>query len=53
MIGNREIEEGTISLRRFGSPRPTVVKVDDLLDQLAEEVATRALPFGFGENSES
>ena len=47
VIGNREIEEGTVSLRRLGSPRPTVVKVEDLLAQLAEEVSTRALPAGF------
>jgi threonyl-tRNA synthetase len=51
VIGNREIEEGTVSLRRLGSPRPTVVKVEDLLTQLAEEVSTRALPIGFGEKT--
>ena len=48
VIGNREIEQGTISLRRLGNPRPSVVAVDDLIAQLSEEISNRALPIGFG-----
>jgi threonyl-tRNA synthetase len=47
VIGRREIEEGTISVRRFGNPRPTVMSIEDLFTSMQDELATRALPYSF------
>jgi threonyl-tRNA synthetase len=48
VIGGREAENGTITIRRFGAPNQTTLLVSDLLDQMDAEVASRALPPGFG-----
>ena len=36
-IGRREAEEGTVSIRRFGSQKQTVVSLDEAVSQLSEE----------------
>jgi len=48
VIGGREAENGTITVRRFGAPKQTTLSVDALLDQMEQEVTSRALPPGFG-----
>ena len=35
--GRREAEEGTVSIRRFGSQKQTVVSLDEAVSQLSEE----------------
>ena len=44
VIGDKEIADGTITIRRFGSNGQTTVKVEDFLAQMREEIRTRALP---------
>ena len=36
-IGRREAEEGTVSIRRFGSQKQTVVSLDEAVAQLSDE----------------
>ncbi len=48
VIGRREAENGTVTIRRFGTPNQTTVSIDELMDQMDNEVQTRALPPGFG-----
>ncbi len=36
-IGRREAEEGTVSIRRFGSQKQTVVSLEEAIEQLSEE----------------
>jgi threonyl-tRNA synthetase len=48
VIGGREAENDTITVRRFGAPKQTTLAVEDLLEQMTQEVSSRALPPGFG-----
>jgi threonyl-tRNA synthetase len=48
VIGGREAENGTVTVRRFGSKRNTTMSIDELMDQMDAEIASRALPPGFG-----
>ena len=48
VIGGREAENGTITIRRFGNPKQQTLSIDDLLVQMTQEVQDRALPPGFG-----
>ena len=49
VIGDREVENGTITIRRFGSKRPTTLSIDELISSMGDEIKTRALPPGFEE----
>lgn len=40
-LGKREAEENTVAVRRFGSKQQSVVSVDDLVDALQQEVASK------------
>jgi threonyl-tRNA synthetase len=44
VIGDKEIADGTITVRRFGSQGQTTLKVADFMAQLQDEIRTRALP---------
>ncbi|HAG52490.1 MAG TPA: threonine--tRNA ligase [Alphaproteobacteria bacterium] len=44
VLGDKEIEEGKITVRRLGSNDQTVMDLEDFIFSLKEEVATRALP---------
>lgn len=37
-IGKREAEEGTVAVRRFGSKAQTTVKLEDFIEQFAQEI---------------
>lgn len=50
VIGGREAENGTITIRRFGAPKQTTLSVDELIEAMTAEVAQRALPPNFGLN---
>ena len=41
-VGQREVSEDTVAVRRLGSKQQTVVKVDDAIAQLASEIQQRA-----------
>ena len=43
VLGEREVEAGTVSVRRLGSHAQTVVPVDELIAELRAEVERRAL----------
>ena len=44
VLGQREIEQGTVSVRRFGSNAQTTLAVDELIRQLHAEIAARTRP---------
>jgi threonyl-tRNA synthetase len=44
VIGDKEAEEDTITIRRLGSNKQTSYKLDDFIKQCQEEIHTRALP---------
>lgn len=44
IIGDKEIEEGTITIRRLGSKAQTTYKVEELLELMKDEVENRLLP---------
>ncbi len=45
IIGDREIEEGTVTIRRLGEGnKTTTYKVEELIAKMQEEVVTKALP---------
>jgi threonyl-tRNA synthetase len=48
VIGGREAENGTITVRRFGNPKQQTLAIDELLVQMTQEVQDRSLPPGFG-----
>lgn len=47
IIGDREMEEGTITVRRLGSKAQTTYKVEEFMTMMREEIDTRALPPSF------
>ena len=44
VIGDKEAEEDTITIRRLGSNKQTTYKMDEFIQQCQEEIRTRALP---------
>ncbi len=44
VLGDREIENGTVTVRRLGSQKQTTMKVEELIAAMHEEVRTKALP---------
>jgi threonyl-tRNA synthetase len=44
VMGDKEIEQGTITIRRLGSDKQTTLSVEALIAQLKEEVRTLAQP---------
>jgi threonyl-tRNA synthetase len=42
--GDREIENDTVTVRRLGSQKQTVIKVGELIDSLKKEIETKQLP---------
>lgn len=44
VLGDKEIEEGKITVRRLGSNDQTSINLEEFISSLKEEVATRALP---------
>ncbi|MBI1364266.1 MAG: threonine--tRNA ligase [Proteobacteria bacterium] len=44
VIGDKEIADGTVTVRRFGSNNQTTMTVTAFLAQLQDEIRTRALP---------
>jgi threonyl-tRNA synthetase len=47
VLGDKEIEEGKITVRRLGSNDQTSMTVEDFISSLKEEIATKALPKTF------
>ena len=43
-VGAREVEEGTVSIRRIGSKNQTTVALDEAVKHLIQEVADRTIP---------
>ena len=43
-VGQREVEERTVAIRRLGSKRQTVLSLVAAIDALNEEIASRAAP---------
>lgn len=43
-VGQREIDEQTVAIRRLGSKRQTVMPLNEAIDSLAEEVVSRGNP---------
>ncbi|MEE2756518.1 MAG: threonine--tRNA ligase [Myxococcota bacterium] len=48
VIGAREAENGTVTIRRFGSKQQQTLSLDEWIDGMEAEIASRALPPGFG-----
>jgi threonyl-tRNA synthetase len=40
-VGQREVEEQTVAIRRLGSKKQTVMSLDDAIEALGSEIATR------------
>jgi threonyl-tRNA synthetase len=47
VLGDKEIEEGKITVRRLGSNDQTTMTVEDFISSLKEEIATKSLPKTF------
>ena len=52
VLGDREIENGTVTVRQLGSDAQTVIPVEELIANMQEEIATRALPKYLGSAEE-
>jgi len=50
VLGDREVENGTVTIRRFGSKRPTVLSVDEWIEQMHVEIKERHLPPNFNDD---
>jgi threonyl-tRNA synthetase len=44
VVGDREIENDSVTVRRLGSQKQTIMTVDELITSLNEEIATKQLP---------
>lgn len=44
VLGNREVENGTVTVRRFGSQRQTTLGVSELITTLQEEIRRKQVP---------
>ena len=45
VVGKREVEQGTVAVRvRGAGKKQDIVPVDQFLERLQQEIATRALP---------
>ena len=44
VLGDREVENGTVTIRRFGSQKPSVLSVDEWIDTMHTEIRSRQLP---------
>jgi len=47
VVGKREAEEGTVTIRRLGSKRQETMGLDEAIAKLTEEVNVRSAPPGF------
>ena len=47
VVGKREAEEGTVTIRRLGSKRQETMRLDEAIAKLTEEVNVRSAPPGF------
>jgi threonyl-tRNA synthetase len=47
VVGDREVEDGTVSVRSHDAGREGTVAVDALVERLKQEIATKKLPKGF------
>ena len=47
VVGKREAEEKTVTVRRLGSKRQASMPLEEALAMLADEVESKALPPGF------
>jgi threonyl-tRNA synthetase len=45
-VGQREVEEKTVAIRRLGSKKQTVMTLDDAIETLASEIKMRGEPQG-------
>ena len=48
VIGGREVENDTVTIRRFGNKQQKTFAIDELMDLMEAEVASKSLPPGFG-----
>ena len=48
VIGAREVENDTITVRRFGTKHQKTLGIEELMNLMDEEIRTKALPPGFG-----
>ncbi len=46
VIGEREVAERTVAVRKLGSEASTVLKIEEFLNQLLQEINSRRLPGG-------
>ncbi len=53
VVGDREIENDTVTIRRFGSQKQTTMSTDDAITMLQKEIATKALPEKHTEDQEA
>ena len=44
VFGDREVEENTVTVRRFGSNKTTSMTMEDFIVSLKSEVTSRSLP---------
>ncbi len=49
VIGDKEAENGQINIRRLGSKDQNTYDLEQFITDIKEEIATKALPAGFGE----
>jgi len=50
VVGDREVDAGTVNVRSHDNGQEGVMDVDTLVERLKEEIATKKLPKGFGED---
>lgn len=48
VVGQREVEQGTVAVRRRGGKKQEIMPANELLEKLRNEISSRALPSSLG-----
>ncbi len=46
VVGDKEAEEGTVSVRRYGEQKTSVMELEDLISLILDEISTKKIPAG-------
>ena len=52
VVSDREIENDTVTVRRFGQKRQKTLGINELMERMDEEIAQKSLPPGFGPDTQ-
>jgi len=46
VVGDKEAEEGTVSVRRYGEQKTSVMELEDFISLIMDEISTKKIPAG-------